>query len=80
MGALTWFALTYGILFVISLISFNYWLSLALSFLGVFLIIVLCVKVDALDNEKSEEPWTTKKIMELEHQIKELKEKQVTQP
>ena len=78
MAALTWFALTYGILFVISLISFNYWLSLALSFLGVFLIIVLCVKFDALGNEKSDETWTTKKIMEPEHQIKELKEKQFT--
>ena len=75
MVQLTMIALPYGILFLVSLILFNYWLSLAVGLLGVFLIIALCVKIDKIDHEKIDITWTTKKFVVLENQIKELKEK-----
>lgn len=78
MVQLTWFALLCSILFVISVISFNYWLSTVVGSSGVFLIIALCIKIAKIDNQKIDTTWTTKKIVELEHQIKELEEEQVT--
>jgi hypothetical protein len=71
MVQLTWFAVPCIILLVISLISFNYWLSLVTGSLYAFLIIALIVKIGMINNEKIDSTWKTKKIAELEHQIKE---------
>ena len=78
MVQLTWFALPCSILFVFSVISFNYWLSIVAGSWAVFLIIALCIKIAKIDNKKIDTTGTTKKIFELEHQIKELEEVQVT--
>ncbi len=49
---LTWFILPCTILFLVSVISFYYWLSILAGSLGVFLIVGLCIKVNKIDNKK----------------------------
>ena len=78
MVQLTWFALPCSILFGISVISFNYWLSIVTGSSIVFLINALFIKIGQIDNKTIDTTRTTKKIVKLEHQIKELEEVQVT--
>jgi hypothetical protein len=63
---------------LISVISFNYWLSILMGSSTVFLIIALFIKIAQIDNKTTDTTKTTKKIVKLEHQIKELEEVQVT--
>ena len=62
MVQLTWFVLPCSILFLISLISFNSWLSPMMGFLSAFLIIGLCIKVNKIDNKKIDTIWLIEKI------------------
>jgi hypothetical protein len=62
MVQLTWFVLPCTILFVISLISFNYWLSLTMGFLSAFLIIGLFIKVSKIDNKRIDTTGLIEKI------------------
>ena len=78
MVQLTWLALPCSILFVISIISFNYWLSILTGSSTVFLIIALFIKIGQIDNKTTDTTRTAKKIVKLEHQIEELEEVQVT--
>jgi hypothetical protein len=66
MVQLTWFVLPCSILFLISLISFNSWLSLMMGFLSAFLIIGLCIKVNKIDNKKNETTWLIEKMSNTE--------------
>jgi len=52
MVQLTWFALPCSIIFLVSLISSNYWLSLVTGSFNAFLSIALIVKVGTIDKEK----------------------------
>ncbi len=66
MVQLAWFALPCSILFLISLISFNYWLSLAVGSLDAFLIIALCIKIDKINKKEIDPTGITMKIAEID--------------
>jgi len=56
MVQLTLFALPCAILFLISLVSFNYLLSIVVGSLGTLLIIALCIKINKINNTKIDRP------------------------
>ncbi len=66
MVQLTWFALPCSIIFLVSLISSTYWLSLVTGSLDAFLFVALIVKIGTAGKEKID-PWIAKKTVELEH-------------
>ena len=66
MVQLTWFALPCCIIFLVSLISSTYWLSLVTGSLDAFLFVALIVKIGTAGKEKID-PCIAKKTVELEH-------------
>lgn len=73
MGIISQVAGLYAAIFVISLIWWNWWLSMAVSLLGLFLIVVLALMLDNIDESKAEEKWVTEKVSKLEEEIEDLK-------
>ena len=72
MGIISQVAGLYAAIFVISLVLWNWWLSMAVSLFGVFLIVVLALMLDNIDESKAEENWVTEKVSGLEEKIEEL--------
>ena len=64
----------YAALFLVSLFWTNYWLSLAVGIIGVFLVVALALLLEDIDKTKVEDAWVKKKVGDLEGEIKDLKE------
>ena len=73
MGIISHVAGFYAAIFVISLVWWNWWLSMAVSLLGLFLIVVFALMLDNINESKAEEKWVTEKVSKLEEEIGDLK-------
>ena len=73
MGIISHVAGFYAAIFVISLVWWNRWLSVAVSLLGLFLIVVFALMLDNINESKAEEKWVTEKVSKLEEEIEDLK-------
>jgi len=72
MGYVSQIAGLYAAVFLISLVWWNWWLSTAMSLLGVFLVVVLALMIDNIDESKAEEKWAKEKVSELEEKTRHL--------
>ena len=72
MGYVSQIAGLYAAVFLISLVWWNWWLSTAMSLLGVFLVVVLALMIDNIDESKAEEKWAKEKVSELEEKTRQL--------
>lgn len=72
MGYVSQIAGLYAAVFLIGLVWWNWWLSTAMSLLGVFLVVVLALMIDNIDESKAEEKWAKEKVSELEEKTRHL--------
>lgn len=73
MGHISQIAGLYALLFVVSLIWFNEWLSIIAGLLGMFLVVALALMLDNIDETKTEHKWVVRRMSTLEEEIKELR-------
>lgn len=77
MGRLTYFAVGYGVLFLLSLLSGNYWMSLIAGAFGVFLILVISARLDAVHSEITEaDDAIWKELATLKNEMERITPKQ----
>lgn len=78
MGALTYIALAYGALFVLSFTLGIPWITPIVGLFGVFLIIALSVKLDSVDKDTEKNTVVLNELIHLTKEVEELKNERIT--